>query len=98
MLVSPDEEPAGEDPEEVWPEIKAEIMAIRDASGYEQGSRMALEFIRGYRGRYPSLVRALEEDLEALLSHLKVPFRHRVHVRTTNLLERSFEERGGVRR
>jgi len=26
------------------------------------------------------------------LSHLKVPFRHRVHVRTTNLLERSFEE------
>ena len=88
----------GKVPEEVWPEIKAEIMAIRDASGYEQGRRMALEFIRGYRGRYPSLVRALEEDLEALLSHLKVPFRHRVHVRTTNLLERSFEERGGVRR
>ena len=32
----------GKVPERVWPEIKAEIMAIRDASGYEQGSRMAL--------------------------------------------------------
>jgi len=27
-------------PEEVWPEIKAEIMAIRDAAGYEQGKQL----------------------------------------------------------
>ena len=40
----------GKVPEEVWPEIKAEIMAIRDASGYEQGRRMALEFIGGGTG------------------------------------------------
>jgi len=33
------------------------------------------------------LAGAFEEDLEALLGHLKVPFRHRVHMRTTNLLE-----------
>jgi len=40
----------GKVPEEVWPEIKAEVMAIRDASGYEQGRRMALEFIGGGTG------------------------------------------------
>ena len=36
-------------PEEVWSEIKAEIMAIRDAAGYEQGKQMAYEFIEKYR-------------------------------------------------
>jgi transposase-like protein len=34
----------------------------------------------------------LVDDLEASLSHLRVPVRHRIDVRTTNLLERSFEE------
>ena len=29
-------------PKEVWPEIKAEIMTIRDAAGYEQGKQRAL--------------------------------------------------------
>lgn len=79
-------------PEEVWPEIKAEIMAIRDAAGYEQGKQLAYEFIEKYREKFPSLVRAFEEDLDALLNHLRLPFRHRKHVRTTNLVERSFEE------
>ena len=30
--------------------------------------------------------------MEALLNHLRVPWRHRKHVRTTNLIERSFVE------
>ena len=34
----------------------------------------------------------LGDDLEASLAHLKVPARHRINVRTTNLLERTFEE------
>jgi len=32
------------------------------------------------------------KNLEALLNHLKIPVRHRRSVRTTNLIERSFEE------
>ena len=35
---------------------------------------------------------ALSDDLEALLNHLRVPWRHCKHVRTTNLIERSFVE------
>ena len=75
-----------------WPEIKAEIYQIRDASSYQQGKERADSFIQRYRRTYPTLVTALCDDLEALLAHLKVPVRHRKSVRTTNLIERSFVE------
>ena len=52
-------------PEEIWPEIKAEIMAIRDAAGYEQGKQMAYEFIERYRDKFPCFIRAFKEDLPA---------------------------------
>ncbi len=79
-------------PEEVWPEIKAEIMTIRDAVGYEQGKQRAYEFIEKYKDKFPSLIKIFKEDLDALLNQLKLPFRHRIYIRTTNLVERSFEE------
>ena len=53
---------------------------------------MAYEFIEKYKDKFPSLVRAFKKDLDALLNHLRLPFRHRRYVRTTNLVERSFEE------
>jgi len=34
----------------------------------------------------------LRDDLDGLLNHLKIPIHHRKKVRTTNLIERSFEE------
>ncbi len=37
-------------------------------------------------------MRSLAEDLPASLAHLKLPPVHRKHVRTTNVVERSFEE------
>ena len=79
-------------PEEFRPEIKAEIMTIRDAAGYEQGKQRAYEFIEKYKDKFPSLIKIFKEDLDALLNHLKLPFRHRMYIRTTNLVERSFEE------
>jgi len=79
-------------PVEIWPDIKAEIVAIRDAAGYEQGKQLAYEFIAKHEEEFPALVRAFQDDLDASLNHLKLPFRHRRYVRTTNLVERSFEE------
>ena len=75
-----------------WPEVKAEIYEIRDASSYSQGKRLAESFIQRHKKEYPSLVETLKEDLDALLCHLKLPVRHRRSARTTNLVERSFEE------
>jgi len=67
-------------------------MAIRDVKTYTDGLKLAQEFEERYSSIYPSLVKALNEDLEALLSHLKLPVNHRIYCRTTNLIERSFAE------
>lgn len=79
-------------PPVMWPELKAELYQIRDASSYDQGKKMAESFIQRYKRTYPTLVSAVSDDLEALLSHLRLPIRHRKSVRTTNLIERSFVE------
>ncbi len=47
------------------PKIKLELIAIRDAKNYETGLRLAQEFEEEYSSTYPSLVKALNDDLEA---------------------------------
>lgn len=79
-------------PLDVWPELKAEIIQVRDAPSYKGGQALAQAFIERHRQTYPSLIACFSEDLEALLNHLKLPVRHRRSVRTTNLIERSFVE------
>ncbi|MGC8488754.1 MAG: transposase [Clostridia bacterium] len=41
---------------------------------------------------YPSATKRLPDDLEARLNHVRVAPAHRKYARTTNLLERTFEE------
>jgi len=79
-------------PKERGPKIKLEIIPIRDAKNYETGLSIAQEFGERCSSIYPSLVKALNDDLEALLSHLKLPVNHRIYCCTTNLIERSFAE------
>ena len=50
------------------------------------------DFLSRFGREFPSACACLQEDLEALLAHLKLPWRHRKFVRTTNLIERSFVE------
>ena len=45
----------------------------QDTSGETDG----LRFIEKYRDKFPSPVKAFIEDLDALLNHLRFPFRHR---------------------
>ena len=79
-------------PADDWQEIKQEIIVIRDAPSWETGKELAKAFCEKYASKYPSLVMCLMDDIEASLNHLRVPVRHRRSVRTTNLVERSFEE------
>jgi transposase-like protein len=79
-------------PPVMWPEVKAEIVEVRDASSYKQGKKLAESFIERNKKTYPSLTSCFSEDLEAILGHLRLPVRHRKSVRTTNLIERTFEE------
>jgi hypothetical protein len=49
-------------------------------------------FMNTYQREYPAAVTCFTDDLEALLASHRVPVRHRIRVRTTNLVERSFVE------
>jgi transposase-like protein len=79
-------------PAEMHEAIKGLLWDVRDAPDYETGKRRATELIRQHRHKLPSAMACLEDDLEASLSHLKLPATHRKTVRSTNLCERSFVE------
>ena len=79
-------------PRDVMPQVRAEILTVRDAGTYQEGLARAKEVMARHKDVYPSAMKCLENDLEASLKHLKLPARLRQMVRTTNLLERTFEE------
>jgi len=79
-------------PAERWVEVKAELVAIRDAATLAAGEQAAQAFLTRYGSEFPAACKALSEDLPALLNHLRLPWRLRKFLRTTNLCERSFEE------
>lgn len=79
-------------PESLQGEVKARLVAIRDAATPEIGEAAARDFLARFGRQLPSACACLSEDLDALLRHLRLPWRHRKFVRTTNLIERSFVE------
>jgi putative transposase len=72
--------------------IKRLLMDMRDAPDHQTGQKRAEEFIEKYGSTLPSAVACLEDDLEASLNHLKLPSLHQKSIRSTNLVERGFEE------
>jgi putative transposase len=79
-------------PAEGAEEVLAHARAVRDAPTLEAGEAQAASLIESFGETYPAAVKSFADDLEASLAHLKLPVRHRINVRTTNLLERSFVE------
>jgi putative transposase len=79
-------------PEEAQAEVKAFLQTVRDAPTLEVGRQAAEDLLSRYTALYPAAMRSFNDDLEASLTHLELPLAHRRHVRTTNLIERSFEE------
>lgn len=79
-------------PDDDAQEVMAYLRAIRDAPTLEAGSQMAASVLDRFGNQFPAAMTCLAEDLDASLAHLRVPARHRINVRTTNLLERTFEE------
>jgi putative transposase len=79
-------------PDEAAPEVMAHLYAVRDAPTIDAARACADRFTNTFGREFPSAVACFEDDREALLSIHRVPVRHRIRVRTTNLAERSFEE------
>lgn len=79
-------------PPEIWDEIKPEVIAIRDSLSYDEGEQRLIDIVRKYELKYPSFTKCLANDHQALLNMLKLPRNHQKHIRTTNLIERTFVE------
>jgi len=79
-------------PPDVQEQVLADAKAVYYAPNREAADLLAARFIEAYSDQYPALIRSFEEDLEACLAPLAFPQKHRKYIRTTNLLERAFEE------
>lgn len=79
-------------PDESASEVMAHLYAVRDAPTLDAARAAADRLVNTYRREYPAAVGCFEDDLDALLAIHRVPVRHRIRVRTTNLAERSFVE------
>jgi len=72
--------------------IHQELIAIYYAPDRPTADVLAQQFIARHSRSYPAMMACFMDDLEACLIHLKYPLGHRKYIRTTNLLERTFEE------
>ena len=80
-------------PVEYQNEVKAAIhTAFYHEGTHEEGLAVGRKVIEKYERKFPEAMKLLAEDLDACLTVLKLPLKHRRIVRTTNLLERLFEE------
>jgi transposase-like protein len=79
-------------PDETAGEVMAHVYSVRDAPTLDAARAAADRLVNTYRREYPAAIACFTDDLDALLAIHRVPVRHRIRVRTTNLAERSFVE------
>lgn len=73
-------------------EVKSAVRAIWDAPNRATADLLVADFIERFGSELPTATACLQDDLEACLSFLRCPPLHYKRIRTTNLIERAFEE------
>jgi len=79
-------------PEPQWPEVRVRAKACYEAPSREVAKVLREDFVDRYCTELPAAVKCFEDDFDACVAHLRFPLAHRLAIRTTNLLERLFEE------
>ncbi len=79
-------------PKSEWSLIKAKLDRIYYAPNLMEAKAQAEGFSQEYKAIFPALLECLEKDLDACLAHMNHPANRWKHIRTTNLIERSFKE------
>lgn len=79
-------------PKAIASDILSEVKAVYYAPDRATADTLAAQFIEKRLREYPTAVQCFSDDLDACLTQLKYPLGHRKFIRTTNLLERAFEE------
>jgi transposase-like protein len=79
-------------PEEQWPEVRARAKAAYEAPSVAMAEALRDDFVAIYQRDLPTAVTCFLDDFEACTAQLRFPVSHRKVIRTTNLLERLFQE------
>lgn len=79
-------------PESSHRELIPQIRAIFNQTNKEVASLAVTKLIEDYAEMYPSFIKCLQDDLEACFAFMEFPCGHHKVIRTTNLIERAFEE------
>jgi len=73
-------------------EVAHDLKAIFKVRRQKSARALAEEFIEFYGKRFPRAVAVFEAGIDEALSYLSYPGSHHIRIRTTNMLERLFEE------
>jgi transposase-like protein len=79
-------------PEKQREGVRQELRAIFYQKSRAQADQVAAAFVEKYRTIYPSAIACMERDWEACLTFYAFPELHWKNIRTTNIIERTFEE------
>ena len=73
-------------------EVAEDLKAIFKVKRHKTAAALAEEFISLYEKSYPKAISVFEAGIEEALTYLSYPGSHHARIRTTNMLERLFEE------
>jgi transposase-like protein len=73
-------------------EVKVLMQSAYMVPGRRVAEMVVKELWEHYGNRYPSAMKAFLEDLETCWANLRCPGAHHRYIRTTNVLERAFDE------
>ncbi len=79
-------------PEKQQEKVKPELRAIFYQTNRDKADQEAAAFIARYEQIYPTAVECLKRDLEDCLTFYSFPEKHWKYIRTSNIIERLFEE------
>jgi putative transposase len=73
-------------------EVKRRVQDAFYAPSLGIAKERAAKVLRDYQKQHPGAMRSFNDDLDACLVYLRCPLAHHKSIRTTNLLERAFQE------
>jgi transposase-like protein len=79
-------------PDEAWTSFRTAAAGAYHAPSLLVANAARDELVADFESTYPAAVACFLDDFEACVAHLRCPPGHRKSIRTTNLLERLFEE------
>jgi putative transposase len=79
-------------PDEAWSTFRSAAIGVYYAPSLLVAQAARDELVRDHEATYPAAVACFLDDFDACVTHLRFPPGHRKTIRTTNLLERLFEE------